>query len=128
MNINQVRRERFSNNFSGNVPAAVAGVPGQLDLFTFRVPTKCKLRFLAFGNYTNTVAAWGNIWWIFINNLAPMAPYEAILDQIGYGPQRQQIQALEIYGGSTFIVRAFNNTAGIVQMGVSFEYELEYQE
>lgn len=124
MSINELVRQ----NYSGNVPAAVAGVPGQADLFTITVPTRARLKFKSFGNYTDTIAAWGFMWWSFINNGNVMPPYERIMDQLGYGPQRQPIQELEVFGGSTFVIRGFNNTAGIIQMGVSFEYELIQQD
>jgi hypothetical protein len=118
-----IKTERFVNNYSATL---VGGTNAAL--FTMIVPTKCKWRLLSFGNYTDTVAAWTVIYWSFEKNGQAIFPYDAILDQLGYGPQRSPMQAIEVMGGSTITVRAFNPTAGNVAMGISLEYELEYQD
>jgi hypothetical protein len=115
--------ERFVQNYSAAVP-----IGGTSDLFTIIVPVKAKLRLRGFGNYAGTLAAWGTIYWAFLLNGGPFYPYERILDQLGYGAQRQDVQPIEISGGSTLIVRAYNPTAAICDMGISLDYELEYQD
>ena len=123
-----IRSETFVQNFSGNVPAAALGVNGQLDLFTLTVPARAKMTPTEFGNYCGTLAAWGFVWWDFLNDGYGLYPYEQILDQIGFGTGRQGVQGVTIEGGHTFIIRAINSTAAIVRMGISLAYILEYPE
>jgi len=123
-----IRSETFIQNFSGDVPAAAMGVNGVLDLFTFVVPAKAVMTPKAFGNYCGTLAAWSFVWWMFLNDEYGLYPYEMILDQIGFGTGRQNVQGIEITGGHTFVIRAVNSTAGIVRMGISLEFLLEYPE
>lgn len=118
-----MQSKRYINNFSANV-----AIGGTSDLFTLQVPTKCRWRLISFGNYTGTIAAWTVIWWEFLGNEVPISPYERIMDQLGYGPQRQEMQQIEVPGGSTVVIRAHNPTAAICAMGISLEYELEFQE
>jgi hypothetical protein len=121
-----IRSETFVQNYSAAVPAAVLGVPGQVTLFTITVPSKAVMRITDFGNYIGTVAAWTFVWWVFLYDGFGLYPYNLILDQIGFGTGRQIVQGVDVQGGHTCSVVAFNNTAGIVNMGISIAYELSY--
>jgi hypothetical protein len=121
--INTGRTERFRENWSVLVPDVTT-----VALWTYTVPSKCRLRLLSFGNYLGTVAAWGFVVWALLCNNQRVAPYEAVLDQIGYAAQRQTVTELEFGGGSLLQVTAYNGTAADCQVGVSLEWELIYQE
>ena len=118
-----MKTEKFIQNFSADIPIA-----GAVDLIDMIIPAKCTMVVLDFGNYCNTVAAWGTIYWDFYNDDLPLYPYNHIMDQIGFGTGRQAVQSVPINGGHRFRIRATNPTAGIVQMGISLEYELRYGE
>ena len=121
------RTEYIRENHSVQVLAgAVDTVIGN-----FTVPAKCRCRLKSFGNYCDTVAAWGTIYWtIYVNGV----PWEIgggtprIMDQIGYAAQRQGITEREISGGSLVQITGSNPTAGNVNMGISIEFEAIYQE
>lgn len=121
-----IRSETFVENYSAAVPAAALGVPGQVDLFTIVVPSKAVLTVIGFGNYIGTLAAWTFVWWDFLADGYGLYPLNRFFDQVGFGTGRQAVQSVPVQGGHTLIVRAFNNTAGIVNMGISIEYLLEY--
>lgn len=115
--------ERFIQNYSQSVPAASA-----VDLIEVTVPAKAILRIADFGNYIDTVTAWGTVYWEFYSDDKPMYPYEKIMDQIGFGTGRQAVQAVDLRGGHTLRIRAVNPTAGAVKMGISLAYDLAYPE
>jgi hypothetical protein len=117
------RIERFIQNFSAVVLAG-----GFVDLIEITVPAKCTLTIANFGNYCDTVAAWGTIYWQFMVDDHPLYPYEQIMDQIGFGTGRQDVQAVEIFGGHRLRIRAVNPTMGNVRMGISLAHYLKYQE
>ena len=122
--INTGRTEFFAENFSVlTVAAAQNTVIAQMI-----VPSKCRLRVLEIGNYIGTVAAWGLIVWHARVNGIMIAPYNAVLDQIGYAAQRSQVERLEFGGGSILSITADNNHVANVQVGVSLAWELIYQE
>ena len=122
--INTGRTEFFAENFSVlTVAAALNTVIAQMI-----VPSKCRLRILEIGNYIGTVAAWGLIVWHARCNGITIAPYNAVLDQIGYAAQRSQVERLEFGGGSILSITADNNHVANVQVGVSLAWELIYQE
>lgn len=121
--INTGRTEFFRENWSVAVPATTT-----VALWTFTVPSKCRLRFRSFGNYLGTVAAWGFVVWVLLANTARVPGMEAILDQIGYAAQRQSITEHEFGGGTVLQVTAYNGTALACDVGVSLEWELIYQE
>jgi hypothetical protein len=110
-------KETFAQSYSAFVP-----IGGSAELLSITVPTKTKFRFLSFRNSTATFSAWGTIFWDFLLNGNPLFPYYHIFDQI------QDIQPLEIFGGSTLKIMAYNPTAAICKMGIALTYELEYQE
>jgi hypothetical protein len=122
--INFGRKQFFAENFS---VATLAGVQGNI-IATMTIPSKCRARLLAFGNYIDTVAAWGDIVWTMRCNGIPMAPYNAVLDQIGYAAQRSEVENIEVGGASLITVTADNNHVANVQVGVSLAWELIYQE
>ena len=117
------RREQFRENWSVNVGIGLAAA-----IWTYRVPSKCRFKFLSFGNYLGTVAAWGTAYWTLTQNGINVYPYEAIYDQIGYAAQRSTMTELEFNGGATIVITGVNPTAAILAMGVSLEWELIYQE
>jgi len=119
-----IRTERFIQNFSAVIPLG----GGIVNLIEIEVPRKCQMIVTDFGNYCDTVAAWGTIFWSFYSDDHPLYPYETILDQIGFGTGRQMVQSVPIEGGHRFRVRATNPTAGNVRMGISLAYDLYYQE
>jgi hypothetical protein len=122
--INTGRTEFFAENFS------VLTVAAAQDTVIARmvVPSKCRLRVLEIGNYIGTVAAWGLIVWHARCNGITVAPYNIVLDQIGYAAQRSQVERLEFGGGSILAITADNNHVANVQVGVSLAWELIYQE
>ena len=115
--------QKFIQNYSASVPAA-----SSVDLIEIIVPAKATMRVIDFGNYCDTVASWGAIYWDFLMDDLPLYPYNRIMDQIGFGTGRQLVQAIDIYGGHRFRIRAYNPTAGVVKMGISLAYDLKYQE
>ena len=115
--------QKFIQNYSASVPAA-----SNVDLIEIVVPAKATMRVIDFGNYCDTVASWGTIYWDFLMDDLPLYPYNRIMDQIGFGTGRQVVQAIDIYGGHRFRIRAYNPTAGVVKMGISLAYDLKYQE
>ena len=121
MNINRV--EHFIRNYDAVVPLG-----SDLDLVEIVVPAKAVMRVLDFGNYIDTPAAWGTIFWEFFHDNLPLYPYEVLYQQIDYGSGRQAVQLVEVHGGHRFRIRAHNPTAGAVRMGISLSYEFEYQE
>jgi hypothetical protein len=121
--LNTGRTEKFRENWSVAVPTVTT-----VALWTYIVPSKCRLRLLSFGNYLGTVAAWGAVVWVLLANNVRVPPYEAVLDQIGYAAQRQTVTELEFSGGTTLNVTAYNGTLLTCNCGVSLEWELIYQE
>jgi hypothetical protein len=129
--INTGRTEFHAENFSVLVPLnAVFPLPNPVEtvIATYIIPSKCRGRLLELGNYIGTVAAWGLIRWHFNCNGIPQAPYNAVLDQIGYAAQRSQVERLEVGGASIITVTANNDSAAAVQVGVSMAWELIFQE
>ena len=125
--INSGRTESFRENHS----ALVTALLDYADIWTYSVPSKCRLRFKSFGNYLGTVAAWGFCTWTVLLNNVPIWFYggnPAVLDQVGYAAQRQQMTEYEVGGGTQIRVQGYNPTAADVNMGISIEYELIYQE
>jgi len=113
------RKEICIQNYSENVP-----IGGSYDLITLTVPVRCSIRLISFGNYSGTTAAWGTIYWDFLIDDALIYPYSRIMDPLGYSGARQSIQGVDISGGHTLVVRAYNPTADVCAMGISLEYEL----
>lgn len=117
--------ERFIQNFSAVVPTAA---PAYIDLVEIIVPAKAVMRVIDFGNYCGTWAAWGTVYWDFLCDDQPLFPYNHIMDQIGFGTGRQVVQAVDVFGGHRFRIRAYNPTAADCRMGISLAYDLIYQE
>jgi len=92
-------------------------------IFTYTVPCRAQAEILEFGNYTDTVAAWGLIYWYVTQNgfnvTAHFAGVWGIYDQIGYAAQRQAISPYVFGGGSILTVYGVNGTAGNIDMGFS---------
>lgn len=122
--INFGRTEFKAENFS----AAVAATSVDTVIATINVPAKARMRIIKLGNYLGTVAAWGFVVWRLRVNGIVTAPYNAIMDQIGYAAQKEDAERLEFGGGSIITVTADNPTAGIVNVGVGLAWEYIYQE
>lgn len=112
----------YTHNYSQLIPAGSSG-----DLFVFAVPSPALFKLTHFGNYTETRAAWGMIFWDFIVNGLIYYPGDHIMDQIGYGQHRQNIDGIELPGGSSLIIRASNPTIADCKMGISLDYVLEFR-
>ena len=121
--INSGQTKYFRENWSVAVPNATT-----VALWTYIVPSKCRFRLISLGNYLGTVAAWGTVVWVLLCNNQRVAPYEAILDQIGYAAQRQTVEELEFGGGSLLQVTAYNGSGLACDCGISLEWQLIYQE
>jgi len=129
--INTGRTEFHAENYSVLVPLdAVFPLPALVEyvIGTYIVPSKCRVRLLSFGNYIGTVAAWGLIRWHLNANGIRVAPYDNVLDQIGYAAQRSEVERIEFGGGTTLTVSCHNDSAAAVQVGVSVAWELIFQE
>jgi hypothetical protein len=122
--MNTGRSEFFAENFSVAVGIGAVGTV----IARMTIPSKCTFRLLEVGNYIGTVAAWSLITWHATNNGIPLAPLNAILDQIGYAAQRSKVENLIVTGGSVFSITADNAHAAIVNVGISLAWELIYQE
>ena len=120
-----IRAETFVETYSAVVPTAA---PSLLDLFTITIPAKAIFRGITFGNICGTLLAWGTVYWVFLLDGLPLYPYQTIMDQVGFATSRQNIQGIDITGGHTLVIRAYNPTAGDCRMGISLEYVLEYPE
>ena len=121
------RTESFKENHS--VAVGIAAV--RTSIFQFTVPPKARCRFLEFGNYLGTVAAWGVAYWEVLANGQAQFWYGGnprIMDQVGYAAQRQTTAPIEYSGGTVINFTGSNPTAAILNMGISFSYELIYQE
>lgn len=119
-----IRSETFIQNFSATILATTNQV-----LISITVPAKAVMTVLSFGNYASAWTAWGVVYWEFSVDGFPLYPYQRILDQIGFGTQRQAVQAVEITGGHVFQIRAYNPDLLLnYGMGISLEYQLDYPE
>lgn len=115
--------ERFIQNYSASVP-----LTSFANLVEIVVPAKAVMRIIDFGNYIDTIGAWGAVYWDFYLDDLPLYPYNHIMDQIGFGTGRQTVQAVDIHGGHKFRIRATNPTAAAVKMGISLAYDMKYPE
>jgi len=122
--INTGRTEFHAENYSVQVLAASAGTV----IGTYIVPSKARARLLTFGNYLSLVGHWGDVTWHLNCNGIPCAPYNALLDQIGYAAQRSEVERLEFGGGSIITVTADNANVANVDVGCSVSWELIFQE
>ena len=121
------RVERFRENHS--VAVGIGAV--RTSIYQFTVPPKCRCRMLSFGNYLGTVAAWGVAYWEVLVQGHVIEFYGGtplVMDQVGFAAQRQVSTEYEFSGGTMINFTGSNPTAAILNMGVSFEYELIYQE
>lgn len=114
----------YAENYSANVAATSTDTI----IATYVIPSKARGRLLKMGNYLSVVAAWGYVVWRLRCNGIVQAPYNAIMDQIGYAAQREEVEKLEFGGGSIITITADNPTATIVAVGVSLAWELIFQE
>jgi len=123
--INSGSTKFYAENFSVDVGEASVGTV----IATYIVPSKCRARLLSFGNYLSLVGHWGLVTWRMNVNGIPMAPYNAVMDQIGYAAQRSDVEQIECGGGSVITVTADNAAPVLhVQVGVSLAWELIFQE
>ncbi len=110
-----------------NASVAIAGAGVEGTIMTIVIPPHVVMKLKEFGNYIDTVAAWGDIVWTFRLNGFPLAPYDRVLDQIGYAAQRAAIQELELSGG-IFTITAQNNGIPAVIVGASLGWQFIYVE
>jgi len=94
------------------------------ELWSFRVPSKCRLIITRFGNYINEPDAWGLITWRFKRNGVGVYPYTQIEDQLGYPSSLASLDGVECGGGDLFVVEATNNYGDVVKVGIVLRYEL----
>jgi len=106
-----------------------------VDIWTFTVPHKAKMRLRDIGNEINVAANWGYVRWDILVNGSPLPGFVAVWDQMGFQAQRQECENRIIPGGSQVIVRATNGSpAGVVAPGgacnvsISLKYDLENEE
>jgi hypothetical protein len=100
-------------------------------IWAYTVPFKCELELVEFGNYMDTVAAWGINSFVFTQNLVPISwagGYPAIMDQVGYAAQRAKFDPIRFTGGNLLQCWGVEATGGNVQMGISIGYNLIDQE
>ena len=101
------------------------------DIWDFTVPMKCVLELVEFGNYMDTVAAWGTNYFYFTQNGVPFnfaGGYPNILDQVGYAAQRQRFDPICFTGGNRIQCWGVEATGANVDMGISVGYNLIDQE
>ena len=116
-----VNVEEFDENISASI-----GIGLTVTLFTFVVPSKCRLRFKKFANYTDTPAAVGTgLTWHINRNGIGVRPYDNILDIIGQSYQPEIISMATLKGGDVLTIVTVNGTAGIVLSGVRVAFDLE---
>lgn len=130
MNFGQIQSGRTEKKRE-NHSAAVAIAAVRTSIFSFTVPPKARCRILSWGNYLGTVAAWGVAYWEVLANGVVVEFYGGtprVMDQVGYAAQRQAATEYEFSGGTFINFTGSNPTANILNMGISVEYELIYQE
>ena len=109
------RRETFRENFS----IAMGAHPAVVNIHTYYVPARCKMKIKEFANYLFVVANWGLVRWDVLVNGKEWPSYTDIRDLIGYSAQSQASQEEEISGGSyvqfiaTTLVGAVASDVGI---------------
>ena len=116
-----VRVETKGESFSANV--AIGGVS---ILYNYIVPSRVVWRLRRIGNYLGVVAAWGVCYWRIEINGVRVPENGLIFDQIGYAAQRELLSPIVAYPGDQIVMFAVNPTAGIVPMGLSLGWDLEY--
>ncbi len=93
-------------------------------LFTYQVPSKQVLTLKKFGNYTDTVGAWGTITWMIWKNGIGYYPYDTVMDQVGMSQEPRDIEPIEFEGGDLLQIYAQNLSGGNIDMGISLSYEV----
>jgi len=112
--------QRYDENVSQSVPAGTTAT-----LFTFRVPSKCKLRLEKFANYLGLVGAWTFVTWRIIRNGVGISPYNAIRDPIGQPFLPEPIQAHDFQGTDVLTINVTNNHGVAVVCGIRIVFVLE---
>jgi hypothetical protein len=116
-----IKSEVKNWDFSALVPFG-----GNTVEFNEIVPTRCLMVLKSFGNTCGTLLAWGTVYWVFLVDGYPAYPYNRIFDQLGFETGRQDIQGIEVGGGHTAQIIAYNPTAADCRLGISLTYELQY--
>lgn len=127
-----IRVKGFPIVESANLGAVLGNT---VDIWTYEVPVRTKMRLRDFGNEINVAANWGYVRWDVMVNGIPIPGFTAIYDQMGFQAQRQECKEAIIPGGSQVLVRATNGSAaGVVAPGgacavsLSLKYDLEDEE
>ena len=94
------------------------------ELWSFRVPSKCRLIITRFGNYINEPDAWGLIIWRFKKNGVGVYPYSRIEDQLGYPSSLVSLDQVEARGGDLFVIEATNDYGDVVKVGIVLKYQI----
>lgn len=123
-----IKRNTFDHKIQDYYATVPTAAPASADLIEVTVPVKSILRIFEVGNWTDTAAAWGTVYWDFFYDDTPLYPFQRIYNQIAFGLGRRRVQTVEILGGHKFRVTAFNPTAGNLVMGITLDMEYEYQE
>ncbi|MBA7496234.1 hypothetical protein ES702_06833 [subsurface metagenome] len=92
-------------------------------LLSLQVPSRGFMKLTHFGNYMDTVAAWGLVTWMIKRNGIGVYPYHGILDQIGSGIEPRLIEPLIFNGGDLLTIDVYNAYAGTVGIGISVKHE-----
>ena len=117
-----IRAKYFAKPASANI-----GIGATVSLITINIPANVVLRLKEFANNLGTLGAWGLVTWRFVHNGRPLPPYDAILDPMGFGSQREPVEELELTAG-TFEIIATNASAAICAVSINIAYEELYKE
>jgi len=93
-------------------------------LFSLTVPVAAKVKLTRFGNTLREIEAWGSVVWSIKRNGIGCNPYDAILDQLGYGALLFELDLDEFNGGDVITIEATNNYIDTVGVGLVLKYEL----
>ena len=105
--------------------AFAANAVAWTDIFTFQVPSHCRLVLTHFSNYMAT-ADWGNVFWRILRSGIPVVPYQNITDQIGISTLPRMIERVIMTGGDYCQIQISKNVASVINdIGIALRYELE---
>jgi len=94
------------------------------ELFSLTVPVAAKVKLTRFGNTLREIEAWGSVVWSIKRNGIGCSPYDAIIDQLGYGALLFELDLDEFNGGDKITIEATNNYGDTVGVGLVLKYEL----
>lgn len=101
------------------------GDPAWTNIFTFQVPSHCRLILTHFSNYMET-ADWGEVTWRILRNGIPVVPYHVIVDPIGISTRPRVIERVIMTGGDCCEIQiAMSGVSVANNVGIALRYELE---